>query len=44
MSDVSGSLNLRHSKLIQSAFFRVEVLFGLVVSNLITFVLGAAIG
>jgi len=39
-----GVASFRHSKLIRSAFFRVEVLVGLVVSNLVTFVLGAAIG
>jgi len=42
--ELHGAFSWRHSKLIRSAFFRVEVLVGLVVSNLVTFVLGAAIG
>jgi hypothetical protein len=42
--EMPGASSFRHSKLIRSAFFRIEVLVGLVVSNLVTFVLGAAIG
>lgn len=39
-----GWFSLRHSSIVKSQLFRVEVIFGLVVSNFVTFLLGACLG